>query len=257
MIPKKIHYCWFGNGPKNELFYKCLESWKKYCPDYEIIEWNESNYDVTKNQYMLEAYQAKRWGFVSDYARLDIVYNHGGIYLDTDVEMVKPFDDLLELKGFAGFEMPDRASKAFAVNTGSGFGAEKNNAIIKKMRDEYEGVSFINSDGMQNLTPSPKFNSEGLEKCGFTMNGEKQAIDGFTVFPAVSFCPLNWANKKGKIGKETYSIHHFDVSWLTEDEKKKRARERRRDIILHFPNRCLMKLLGKSKYESFKKKIRK
>ena len=100
MIPKIIHYCWFGKAKKSELEIKCIESWKKFCPNYKIIEWNEENYDVSKNTYMYQAYQKSRWGFVSDYTRLDVIYNYGGIYLDTDVELIKPIDDLLEDEGF-------------------------------------------------------------------------------------------------------------------------------------------------------------
>ena len=118
MIPKKIHYCWIGGNPLPELAIKCIESWKKYCPDYEIIEWNEKNYDFRKNQFMREAYDEKKWGFVPDYARLDIIYEHGGIYLDTDVEIIKPLDSLLKEQGFAGMEQPG------IVALGLGFGAE-------------------------------------------------------------------------------------------------------------------------------------
>ena len=127
MIPKIIHYCWFGNGPIPEKDKKCINSWKKYCSDYKIIQWNEKNYDITKNKYMNQAYQQKKWGFVPDYARLDIIYTYGGIYLDTDVEIIKSFDSLLSNRGFAGFERPDY------VNLGLGFGAEAENIIIKKM----------------------------------------------------------------------------------------------------------------------------
>ena len=105
MIPKKIHYCWFGGNPLPELAIRCIESWKKYCPDYEIIRWDESNYDVTKNKYMYQAYENKRWGFVPDYARLDIIYNYGGIYLDTDVELLNSLDDLLDQKCFLGIAL--------------------------------------------------------------------------------------------------------------------------------------------------------
>ena len=104
MIPKKIHYCWVGGNSKPPLVKKCIQSWKKYCPDYEIIEWNESNYDISKNIYMKQAYEAKKWAFVTDYMRLDIIYEHGGIYLDTDVELIKNIDDLLSNEAFAGIE---------------------------------------------------------------------------------------------------------------------------------------------------------
>ena len=119
MIPKKIHYCWFGGNPLPELAIKCLESWKKYCPDYEIIEWNETNFNLDSCEYVREAYQAKKWAFVSDYARLKVVYDNGGIYLDTDVELIKSLDRLLKNKSFFGTETTG------VVATGLGFGAEK------------------------------------------------------------------------------------------------------------------------------------
>ena len=131
MIPKIIHYCWFGGNEIPEHDKKCIESWKKYCPDYKIIRWDESNYDYKKNSYMREAYEAKKWGFVPDYARLDIVYEHGGIYLDTDVELVKNIDELLEHKAYMGFEVGGEF-----VSPGLGFGAEKNFPLFKKMMEE-------------------------------------------------------------------------------------------------------------------------
>ena len=104
-IPKIIHYCWFGNNPKPEIVYKCIESWKKYFPDYEIVEWNEKNYDVNKELYMQEAYSCKKWAFVSDYARFDVLYQYGGIYFDTDVEVLKKFpQEILCNQAFTGIE---------------------------------------------------------------------------------------------------------------------------------------------------------
>lgn len=129
MIPKIIHYCWVGNCQKPKSVLYCIESWRKFCPDYRIIEWNESNYDFSKNKYMWQAYEAKKWGFVPDYARLDIVYQYGGIYLDTDVELVKNIDELLSHKAFMGFE--DTGDGEFFVNCGHGFGAEPGNEITK------------------------------------------------------------------------------------------------------------------------------
>ena len=161
-IPKIIHYCWFGGAPIPEKDKACIESWRKFCPDYEIIEWNESNYDITKNRYMKEAYDVKKWGFVPDYARLDIIYTQGGIYLDTDVEIIRNMDPLLEDEAFMGFE------DGKFVALGLGFGAAKGNPHIKAMRDVYEGVSFIKPDGSFNTLPSPHYTTdyllgEGLE----------------------------------------------------------------------------------------------
>ena len=131
MIPKVIHYCWFGGNPIPEKDRRYIEGWKEKCPDYEIIEWNERNYDVSKNKYMAQAYEEKKWGFVSDYARLDLVYQYGGIYFDTDVELLKPLDNLLELEMFCGFESTKY------VNFGIGFGAEKENPV------NYQNVRFF------------------------------------------------------------------------------------------------------------------
>ena len=148
MIPKKIHYFWIGGKSMPEKNKTCVESWKKFCPDYEIIEWNESNYDFSECTYMAQAYEAELWGFVPDYARLDIICREGGIYLDTDVELLKSLDDLLSCKAFMGFE--NRKS----VAPGLGFGAEPGNEILKQMRDLYHSFSFYNENGTPNIAPS-------------------------------------------------------------------------------------------------------
>ena len=131
MIPKKIHYCWFGRGEKPALAKKCIASWKKYCPDYEIIEWNEDNFDINYNAYTKYCYENKKWAFLSDYVRLLVVYEHGGIYYDTDVEALKSFDDLLTYKAYFGFENEEH------INTGIGFGAEKEHTVLKSMLEMY------------------------------------------------------------------------------------------------------------------------
>lgn len=255
-IPRKIHYCWFGNGEKTELVQKCIASWRKYCPDCEIIEWSESNYDVTKNEYMHQAYQAKRWGFVSDYARLDIIYRHGGIYLDTDVELVKSMDTLLDGDGFIGFELPiDREGLHYTVNTGQGFGAPAGSSVIQKMLDEYCQLSFRNSDGSQDLTACPAYNTRALQALGLKLDNSLQYLDGFCVYPTDFFCPINWKTKKCVITKNTYSIHHFNASWLTESEKRKRKFARYMDFLIHLPNLCVRTLLGAERYEKLKAKL--
>ncbi|MBQ9375834.1 MAG: glycosyl transferase, partial [Ruminococcus sp.] len=188
-----------------------------YCPDYEIIEWNESNYDFTKNQYMKDALDAKKWGFVPDYARLDIIYQHGGIYLDTDVEIVKSFDDLLDNSGFAGFESPE------AVALGLGFGAKPGNSVIKELMQSYELLSFLNDDGAPNLVASPVLNTEALVKLGLQKNGELQTImECFTIYPAEYFCPKSINDGIIRMTDNTYSIHHYDASWFTDEQQKKK-----------------------------------
>lgn len=249
MIPKKIHYCWVGGKPLPPLAQKCIKSWKKYCPDYEIIEWNETNYDFTKVPYMKEAYEAKKWGFVPDYARLDIIYHHGGIYLDTDVELIKPLDELLKLKGFAGFEESNN------VALGLGFGAEAGNQIIKQLMESYNELHFRNSDGSLNMIPSPQLNTKVLVANGLVRNNSYQSVGSMTIFPVEYFCPKSFYNGIIRKTKNTFSIHHFAASWYTEEQKKAkntRWKEAKKDYYWHLPNRIAMKLLGNKGYERLK-----
>lgn len=211
-IPKIIHYCWFGGKPLPESAIKCIESWKKFCPDYEIIEWNESNYDVTKNRYMKEAYECKRWGFVPDYARLDIIYNNGGIYLDTDVEIVKSFDELLTNSAFAGVEQDTNV-----VAIGLGFGAVKNCETIKKLRDYYDDLSFI-KNGEPDLTPAPRINNKVLVELGYVYSDNITKCEDLTIYPSEYFCPQNFNTGKLTVTENTFSIHHYDSSWFSDKE---------------------------------------
>lgn len=214
MIPKIIHYCWFGYGEIPEKDKKCIKSWKKYCPDYEIIRWDESNYDISKNKYMREAYEAKVWGFVPDFARLDLIYQYGGIYLDTDVELIKPLDDLLNNKAFMGFESEEY------VAPGLGFGAQKNSAIIKELIGIYENRSFIRKDGTSDITASPIMITELLVSAGLVQNGKFQIIKNeLSVYPVEYFCPLDYERRELNITERTYSIHHYAASWMPEEER--------------------------------------
>ena len=179
-IPKIIHYCWVGGNPKPQSVLYCIESWKRCCPDYEIREWNETNYDFSKNKYMRQAYEAKKWGFVPDYARLDIVYEHGGIYLDTDVEIVRSFDHLLENECFFGFE--DTGDGEFFVNCGHGFGAVPHHDVIKAARDLYEHLSFVGDDGTLNLLASPYYTTQALRLAGLVQENRDQKLPGVQVY---------------------------------------------------------------------------
>lgn len=220
-IPKIIHYCWFGGAPIPEKDKACIESWRKFCPDYEIIEWNESNYDIAKNRYMKEAYDVKKWGFVPDYARLDIVYTHGGIYLDTDVEIIRNMDPLLEDEAFMGFE------DGKFVALGLGFGAAKGNQHIKTMRDVYEGVSFINPDGSFNTLPSPHYTTEYLLEKGLKQNDAFQQIEGISIYPKAYFCPRDYYTGAMNLTENSYTIHHYNASWLSDKEKQNYERKLR------------------------------
>lgn len=209
-IPKKIHYCWFGGNPIPAKYREYMASWKKFCPDYEIIEWNESNYDVTKNKYMYQAYKAKKWAFVSDYARLDIVYEHGGVYFDTDVELVANIDDLLYQTGFMGFHRDGR------VATGLGIGAVKGNTLIKELRDCYDNIDFVKADGTLNLTPCPNIQTPYLISKGLIKNAEYQIVDDIAIYPEKVLNGKPGANRKPTYAPYTKANHHFEGSWVTE-----------------------------------------
>ncbi len=225
MIPKVIHYCWFGKNELPEDAKKCIGSWKKFCPDYEIIEWNETNYDVRKNKYMSDAYDEKKWAFVSDYARIDIIYNYGGIYLDTDVELLRPLDELLKDKMFCGWESRDpildekRITYENSVNLGLGFGAEKNNIALKDILDLYEKLNFINEDGSLNLMACPHYQTEILKQYGLddSQRTYQKLKDEIIVYPESYFSPKSMTTGKITLTDETYSIHHFSGTWI---EKK-------------------------------------
>lgn len=208
MIPKVIHYCWFGHNELPPLAKKCIASWHKFLPDYEIKEWNENNYDITKNAYMASAYKEKKFGFVPDYIRSDLIYKYGGFYFDTDVEVIKPLDSLLQYKGIMGFE-----SKEFVAG-GLIVAGEKDLEIFKEMRDIYDSISFYNDDGSLNLLPSPAYNTEVLVKHGLKKNGELQEVAGITIFPTDYFCPKSSQFGKIKITENTLTIHHYAASWI-------------------------------------------
>ena len=207
LIPRKIHYCWFGGNPIPDEFIRYMESWKKYCPDYEIIQWNEDNYDVTKNKYMYDAYKQKKWAFVSDYARLDIVYQEGGVYLDTDVELLKPLDDFLYQKGFIGTDIIE------IVNTGSGFGAIAGLDIIRELRDEYDKLVFLDKEGNCDLTPCTAIQTNYLLTKGYKKNGEYQRVSDLTIYPVKVFNGINGMSKKKRTTKYTVALHHYTGSW--------------------------------------------
>ncbi len=212
MIPKIIHYCWFGGCPLSPLAQKCIASWKKNCPDYEIIEWNESNYDISSAPlYVRQAYESKKWGFVPDYIRLELVYKYGGIYLDTDVEIIKSFDDLLTYEGFAGFE-----GKRY-IALGLGFGAKKGNETLKMLMNSYLNIPFLDENGNPDITPAPQINTAVLNKLGLISNGELQTICDFTFLPTDYLCPKSPDTGKTVLSDNTHSIHHYDGSWLSEE----------------------------------------
>lgn len=207
MIPKKIHYCWFGGNPLPEEAKKCIESWKKFCPDYEIIEWNESNYDLNKNEYVKYTYENKKYAFLTDYVRLDIIYNEGGIYLDTDVELVKSLDDLLDAECYIGME------QVGTINTGQGFGAKKGNDFVKENKEYYEKAPFLDDNGNFKRTICVEITTNILKKYGLKKENVKQSLNGIEIYPIEYFCPKKMGTNKITITENTHSIHHFEGSW--------------------------------------------
>lgn len=217
MIPKIIHYCWFGRNPLPPLAVKCIESWKKYLPDYEIKEWNEDNFNVYTNQYTTEAYQAKKYAYVSDYARFWALYNEGGVYFDIDVEVIKPLDDLISKGSFMGCEKDgDGANTYPEVAPGLIVGCEPYHPIIKELFSIYEGFSFTqeNPDANTGLYKTVvAYTTETLVKHGLTTAKGIQKVDGITIYPKDYFNPLEHINQL-KLTDNTRTIHHYAGTWM-------------------------------------------
>lgn len=216
MIPKKIHYCWFGRNPLPESALKCIASWKKFFPGYEIIEWNEDNFDVNCIPYTAQAYASKKYAFVSDYARFKILYEHGGLYFDTDVEVIKSFDDILARGPFMGFEVNPNPARAFgAVAAGLGIGAEKGMELYKSVLDYYSKLSFLLPDGSYNTTDAVvNITTRELIKVGLKDLPGIQSVAGITIYPVDYFNPLDDATGRLTKTDNTRSIHWFTKTWL-------------------------------------------
>lgn len=216
MIPKIIHYCWFGGNPLPELAIKCIESWKRYCPDYEIIEWNESNFDINCCDYVREAYEAKKWAFVSDYVRYKILYEYGGVYLDTDVELLKPLDELLKRGNYMGCE--NHIPSPMLVNPGLGCAVSPKQKFYAEIIEDYERSHFINSDGSLNQYTVVQRTTELLKKYGLKDTIKQQCVCNIVIYPAEFFCPRDMRNGVLKITSNTISIHHFMASWAKKSD---------------------------------------
>ena len=205
MIPKIIHYCWFGGNPKPKMAEKCIESWKKYCPDWQIIEWNEQNFDVNRNGYTKMCIEQRKFAFLSDYVRLFVVAEHGGVYFDTDVEVIRNLDPLLENEAFFGFETPE------FVASGLGFGSVAHGTAIEAMLREYD----ILLDGTKGVIGCPRLNTAALEKLGLVRDGSMQTVAGAKILPIEYLNP--YESNTGRLNKtrNTYSIHWYSASWMS------------------------------------------
>lgn len=240
MIPKRIHYCWFGNNPKPKLIQKCIASWRQMLPDWEISEWNETNYDVTKNEYIAEAYRQKKWAFVVDYARFDILNQYGGVFFDTDVELLKSIpESFLAYQAFTGFES-DRT-----VNPGLVYASEADQTVLRSIMNTYEHKQFgekINGR-IENIVDIV---TDVLDQKGLKKDNSFQVIEGIAVFPKEYFCCFNHEIQAFEIGEETVSVHHYVASW---SPWYRRAYFR--------TIKYAAKILGKENYLRVKRKLKK
>lgn len=214
MIPKIIHYCWFGRNPLPELAQKCIASWRKYLPDYEIKEWNEDNFDVNIIPYTAEAYAMKKYAFVSDYARFWILYKYGGIYFDTDVEVIRPIDDIISKGNFLGCETDATKGATQSVAPGLGLGVNPGLGLIRKMLDYYEDKHFefhpdiVTQETVVHIATRILFES-GMQN----VKGIQQVGDVW-IYPREYFCPINVTTNRLRITPNTRTIHHYAGTWI-------------------------------------------
>lgn len=208
MIPKIIHYCWFGRSEKPELAKKCIASWQKFCPDFEIREWNEDNCDYLAMPFMAEAYEARKYAFVSDVMRLLVLEQYGGVYFDTDVEVVRDIAPLMEDEGFIGFENDQ------FINSGQVMASVPHHPVVQTMIEEYRKLHFANADGTTNAVGCPHLNTDVMERYGLARNGQEQTVAGIHVYPVDFFNPLDSVTGKLTKTENTYSIHWYSMSWL-------------------------------------------
>ena len=216
MIPKTIHYCWFGGKELPEQAKKCIASWRKFCPDYEIIQWNEQNFDVSANAYTDWCHKNQKWAFLSDYVRLAVVEAHGGIYLDTDVELVRSPDGLLDCEAFIGFE-----NESF-LNSGLGFGAEAHHGMVQAMMAEYEAMT-PDEQGNYKPTACPGLNTRALVKLGLILDGTEQTVAGARILPTDFLNPYEYTTGRMNKTENTISIHWYDQSWISPVNKLRSA----------------------------------
>lgn len=214
-VPKVINYFWFGNNPMPEEVKDCIASWRKFCPSYKIVRWDESNFNVNECNYVREAYIAKKWAFVSDYARFKILYEYGGIYLDTDVKLIKNIDSIINNGAFFALEN----TKYDSIGTGLGMGVEPKNRLYKKILTYYQSIHFQKNDGTYDETPINLKIKKYFLNYGLKNIPGIQKIKGITIYPKDYFCPLDYETGKLNITPNTVAIHLYLGSWLSPQEK--------------------------------------
>lgn len=213
MIPKVIHYCWFGRNPLPSAAKQCIESWHKFLPDYEIKEWNENNFDIHITPFVYEAYKLKKWAFVSDYARFWILYNYGGVYFDTDVEVINRMDDVLERGPFMGCEA-EWDKPGMRIAAGLGLGAYPRMDVYRDVLNIYNNLHIIDKKGTMHLPCVVDIVTDYFEKLGAVKSNEIVRYNDIDIYPPEYFCPKNYGSLKMNITENTKSIHHYEASWL-------------------------------------------
>ena len=213
MIPKIIHYCWMSGDPFPDMIEECIASWHKYLPDYKFVQWNSTNFDYNQNLYTREAMDRKKYAFVSDYVRLHALYQYGGIYLDSDIKVLKSFDDLLTNRAFTGFESKERVGVWLLAS-------EKQNPIFKEMLDCYKNRHFLDNEGNMDLTPNPVILAPVFQKNGIEFNNTYQKNNFITVYPTDFFCPLNGTTGELNLTDNSYAMHLFNGAWREKNDIK-------------------------------------
>ena len=232
MIPKIIHYCWFGQKEKPKLAKRCIASWKKYCPDYKIIEWNEDTFDINMNGYTRMCYAEKKYAFLSDYVRLYVVEKCGGIYFDTDVELIQSPDFLLQSEAFFGFETPEY------VASGLGFGSVANGTAIQALLAEYTPIL----DGTHGTIGCPRINTRALVSLGLRQDGSLQQVAGAVIYPSSYFNPYESTTGRLQKTRETVSIHWYSAAWMSRGKR-----------LRCFIGRPLHRIFGVDVFKGFRK----
>lgn len=258
MIPKIIHYCWFGRGEMPKIIKKCMKSWKKYCPDWQIVRWDEDSFDINSTLWTKQAYEAKKYAFVADYVRLKALSEMGGVYMDTDQELIKPLDPFMDKEMFVGF-MSD-------INISAGvIGSEPKHSVVMQMLDYYRNRSFVKENGEVDLKPNTKWMTDIMVERGLVINDEYQVLDGVHVYPRTYFCPTSCVSIEDYRSKDTVSLHHWAMTWRPEKEKKhfKKIKRHQRKWykaavwLRYLPNRAVRKVFGDKNIDALKNKIRK
>ena len=248
MIPKIIHYCWFGRNPLPASAKRCIASWRKFLPDHEIREWNEDNFDVNCIPYTQQAYEVKKYAFVSDYARFWILYHYGGLYFDTDVEVIAPMDEILDRGAFMGVEKGAFMDGKPMVNPGLGLGVEARNSFYGRMLKVYSSLNYRMANGTFNTATIVTYTTKELYSYGMKLSEEKQQIDGIWIYPADFFCPMDSTTGIITMTNRTVSIHHYDCSWIDHNTYS---------FKLHRLKNVLFRLMGQKNAEIINKLIHK